>query len=408
MKSIYYRWYYGLLALIIFSLGTLVRFYRLDAIKGYYFDEVYHVPTAKMMAKHDQRAYEWHHGELTEEIQAGTYIDWLHPPLAKLLQATSMVIFGDNPWGWRFTSALMGSLLLLVIYIFARLLVPNKPWVAILALTLATIDSFAIAQSRIAMNDIHVTFFMTLGVLFYYLYRYHPLTKQWLLPLASCCGLAIASKWSGVFLLVFIAFWELLTNWLNRCKKIKKIISLGIFLACMSGAIYLLSYYQLFEKHNFAHFLELHQQIIAYQTRLDSTHPYASRAWEWPLGLKPVYLYLDPQTHQQLFNRPFYPSWFFALFSLLLGCCLSIAYAIGKKFPHCLLLFKAKFAIKRSRIRQLTFLLGAYFCFWIFWLFSPRIMFFYHYLPATPMIWLITALVVEIISNAYNKKELKQ
>ena len=55
----YYRWYYGLLALIIFSLGTLVRFYRLNAIKGYYFDEVYHVPTAKMMAKHDQRAYEW-------------------------------------------------------------------------------------------------------------------------------------------------------------------------------------------------------------------------------------------------------------------------------------------------------------------------------------------------------------
>lgn len=403
-----YRWYYGLLALVILFLGTLVRFYRLDAIKGYYFDEVYHVPTAKMIAHHDGRAYEWHHGELSEEIQSGCYIEWLHPPFAKLIQATSILFFGDNGWGWRAGSALMGSLLLLVIYIFARLLVPNKPWVAVLALTLATIDSFAIAQSRIAMNDIFVTFWMTLGVLFYYLYRYHPARQQWLLPLAICAGLAVSSKWSGVFLLVFIALWELTTNFIKKRKNLLKIIALGIFLACTSSATYLLSYYQLFEKHNFAHFLELHQQIIAYQTRLDSTHPYASRAWEWPLALKPVYLYLDQQTHQQLFNRPFYPSWFFALISLLLGCCLSIIYAINKKFPHCLPALKTKLAIKNSRMRQLTFLLGAYFCFWIFWLFSPRIMFFYHYLPATPMIWLITALVVEIISNAYNKKELKQ
>ena len=52
-----------------------------------------------------------------------------------------------------------------------------------------------------------------------------------------------------------------------------------------------------------------------------------------------------------------------------------------------------------KKIRDLSFLLLAYYCFWIFWCLSPRIMFFYHYLPASALIWVITAVIATIIKD---------
>ena len=38
---------------------------------------------------------------------------------------------------------------------------------------------------------------------------------------------------------------------------------------------------------------------------------------------------------------------------------------------------------------QLFLLLG-YFCLWLPWILSPRIMYFHHYLPALPCLWVLT------------------
>ena len=398
MKLTYCWWHYLLLALILLT-GIGLRFYQLDKIKDYYFDEVYHVPTAKMIAKYDQRAYEWHHSELRDEIQSGTFIDWLHPPLAKLFQAASILFFGDNSFAWRAASALFGSLLLILIYVLTRIICSEYHWAALLATGLAAIDGLSIAQSRIAMNDIFVTFFMTAGVLIYYLYLQENHAGRWLVPLALTCGLAISSKWSGIYLLVFIAIWEVGVEGIKRHRSVGKILGLGCFLASVSLLVYLLSYFQLFTTHPSKHFLKLHQQIFAYQLHLNATHPYQSKAWEWPLGLKPVYLYLDPQTNDQLFNRPFYPSWLVGLLGIIGSTILLGSYAwqwCQLKIPKNT---KCRPSWNPQKIRNLSFLLLAYYCFWIFWCFSPRIMFFYHYLPASALIWVIAAVIATIIKD---------
>ena len=75
----------------------------------------------------------------------------------------SILFFGDNSFAWRAASALFGSLLLILIYVLTRIICPEYHWAALLATGLAAIDGLSIAQSRIAMNDIFVTFFMTAG-----------------------------------------------------------------------------------------------------------------------------------------------------------------------------------------------------------------------------------------------------
>jgi dolichyl-phosphate-mannose--protein O-mannosyl transferase len=365
------------LVALILVVGAWLRLADLDYPEDYYFDEVYHVPTAKLMALGDGRAYEWWHSELTWERQTGAYIDWLHPPLAKLFQATSIVIFGDNPWGWRLASSVAGILLLLVVYLLARTMWPDNQMVAIIAILLGAVDGLAIAQSRIAMNDIFVTLFMTAAVLCYYSYQKNKTSAKWLILLALMTGGAIASKWSGVFLFLFFILWQ-------KGKGIK----LLIFLASSSMLIYFLSYSQLFLTHPLSHFFELHRQIWLYQTNLEATHPFSSKAWEWPLGLKPVYLYVSEDGKIQLWNRPFYLTWYLSLVGLVV--------AIGKVIFSKML---------REQRRKYAFLILAYFCFWAVWLWSPRIMFFYHYLPAVPMLWLITGGVMgEVIKDFFSKR----
>ena len=392
---------YPLLIAAVFLMGAYWRFHDLDAIKGYYFDEVYHVPTAKLIAVSDPRAYEWTHGELKDEIQTGTSIDWLHPPLAKLMQATSILFFGENEFGWRFASALMGTLLLPLVFLLTRVVCPDHKWAALLAMGLAAVDGLAIAQSRIAMNDIFVTFFMVSGVLAYLMFLREKRRRRWLVILALVCGCALASKWSGVFLLGFIGFWELATQRRRANWSWKSGMAFLVFLGTVSISIYLLSYFQLFANHGFKHFLELNKQITRYQTGLDATHPYSSRAWEWPLGLKPVYLHVDPETGQQVWNRPFYPTWFLAV--------AGVAGSVAAIFVVPVLQARRKKRLRKKahplQITQqsddLLYITTAYFFFWVFWCFSPRLMFFHHYLPASALLWVITPLLLTVIRDYY-------
>jgi dolichyl-phosphate-mannose--protein O-mannosyl transferase len=386
---------------LILALGIFLRFYNLSYPSGYYFDEVYHVPTARAIAKGDPRAYEWWHGELKDERQAGTYIDWLHPPLAKLLQAGTIIIFGDREFGWRAASAAAGSLLVLVVYLLARAsLSPKQKNFALLAAFLIAIDGLAIAQSRIAMNDIFVTLFMTLGVFFYLRHLQQQNQLHWLILLALACGASIASKWSGVFLIGFIGLWELSQS-LGHWRQLLTSTLMLVFLISASAFFYLLAYGQMFSQHNYAHFIELHNQIIRYQIGLDASHPFASAAWEWPLGTKPVYLYYDDVTKQEIWNRPFYPSWFFALATLVLALSLLLLDPIYRRHNYnCQPNHEVSPFFTTTAWGRLFFITLAYFCFWAPWLASPRIMFFYHYLPAVPLITIVAAMTTASLFRA--------
>lgn len=361
--------------ILITVIALLLRLWRLDVPNNYMFDEVYHVVSAEAYAKNDPAGYEWWH----KAPKPGTAYEWLHPPLAKLWQALGIVLFGDRAIGWRIFSALFGTLSIPMLYALTlRAFTDHR--MALLAAFLWSIDWLAFVQSRIAMNDIFLAFFVILAAFCMVSFlRAYP--KRWLfwgfLSTVSI-GLAVSTKWSGVYLVPIALFF---LNGKIICEsvftqKTYKILLINIFVLLVPLLLYLTSYGQWWlQGHTWVQFEELHQQIWWYQTNLKATHPYQSQAWMWPLGFRPVWIYVyhDLGSIGNIYATGNPLIWWAGLLSSLM------------------LLIKMWQSRWKSKAWLLGFFAAAYFVFWVPWLFSPRIMFLYHYLPALPFLYVLLA-----------------
>ncbi|MDA1079567.1 MAG: phospholipid carrier-dependent glycosyltransferase [bacterium] len=363
--------YYSPLLLLLVAFTFFTRLYRVHIPENYMFDEVYHAVTAKLIAHNDPRAYEWS----ARSDEPDTAIDWLHPPGAKLLQAGSIRLFGETSFAWRLSSVVFGTLVVLTTAWLAQALFQDKR-LALLAGFFAACDGLLLVQSRIAMNDIHVTFFILQSLLWYWKYRKEKIYRYFLAT-AVMAGFAIASKWSGVFVIGAIGVFEVLSLEIKQWKatnswKITRNLALLLILPL---TIYLASYGQMWlQGKPWSHFVELHRQIWAYQTTLTATHPYQSSAWQWFLNARPVWVAVEygENTRADIyaFGNPALFFW---------G---SIAVVLTA-----LLLLKNK----RKAPLPLVFVFISYLAVWTPWLSSPRVMFFYHYAPAVPLLAILLA-----------------
>ncbi len=462
MKLLIEKHYWALLGLII-AFAFLTRIYQVGRIQSYIFDEVYHAVTAKLISHNDPRAYEWWNAP----PEPNTAVDWLHPPLAKYTQAGAMLLFGETPFGWRISSVIFGTLVILATALLADELFHDKR-ISLLAAGLAATDGLLLVQSRIAMNDIHVTFFILLTLTMYLKYRRSESRVFFLFLAGLCAGLATASKWSGVFALGTILFFEAISvlqkifssittyrdeiylkkhltastmrssmGNIFRVARTPEVLRTNIntiithagrvllFLIFLPACIYILSYVHMFiqgkslvceedfaqqgscycEQTNswwvedlkkispqnsiqfealearggckrlISHFSELHKEIWWYQTSLKATHQYQSRPWQWFLDARPVWMYVEYKG-DKLGN--IYAQGNPILFWVGdLAILLSIAAIIKRVIDQ---------EGNTPKTWGLRFLLVSYFAVWIFWQFSPRIMFFYHYTPAVPLL----------------------
>lgn len=387
------------LLLLILAFAFVTRVYRIHEPDRYVFDEVYHAVTAKLIAQNDPRAYEWSN----PPPEPDTAVDWLHPPLAKLFQAISILAFGANTFGWRFSSLVFGVGVIWLVFMVAKTAFKNNS-LALLASLLASLDGLLLVQSRIAMNDIHVTFFILLSCYWYLDHfqqsyeskSYKVFSKKLLLSIVAS-GLALASKWSGLFALGAVGFGELVRLAMalaNRERSgvlaSKTLIQLPVLLVValiIPGIIYLLSYSQMFlQGKDFRHLIELHKQTWWYQTHLDATHPYQSRPWQWALDLRPVWFsvenYPDESRVANIYalGNPFL--FWGGLFAVLSG----IFYVTRKIIDS----LKSKTKLT-PEVMMILLLIVWYFIVWAPWFFSPRIMFFYHYAPAVPFLAILLA-----------------
>ncbi len=375
--------------ILLFALIT--RVWRLGFPPEYYFDEVYHAVTAKLILHNDPRAYEW----TNPPPEPNTAVDWLHPPFAKLTQAVGMKIFGENSFGWRISSAIFGTGTVIVTYFLAiELGLPTS--VALLAMGLLSLDGLALTTSRIAMNDAHVSFFFVLTAWLYQRWKKRPSEIRTLL-VAAAAGLAAASKWSGIFIsaiLVGDQLVDLVIKNKHWRQHLPAFLSLLGTLVILVPSIYLLSYSQMFAQgKTWDHFRELHRQIWWYQTNLKATHPYQSTPLQWVLDLRPVYTYAnydEPSKLQNMYmlGNPlvFWGGAVAALSSLVLA----LRFLRRRKLSTPL----------KLESEQYRFLLLAYLLPWVPWLASPRIMFFYHYLPAVPFLCLLLAGQLRLLSRS--------
>lgn len=374
--------------IIIFFFAAFTRFLNLGYPKIHVFDEVYHAFTAEQIVKWNPAAWEWWNPN-----PPGFAYEWTHPPLAKEFMALSILIFGDTSFAWRFFSALFGTGVIILIYLISFEIFKNRK-IAILASLIASLDGLLLVMSRIAMNDTYFLFFSLLAILFFLK------KKNFLMGIAL--GLAIASKWTGVFAIPIIGYFYVFKsikikqwNWLIYLiilpvfyLLVKKKFIFLLQLLIIPIIIYLLVYAPFFlQRHtppeqnssNFQTFIGLQQQMWWYHTNLKATHSYQSTPYDWIFDLRPVWLFVDYQKNSianiYTLDNPLIPwlglvSIFFLIFEF----------------------------IKKRSLPYLLIPLS-YLGFFILWFHSPRIMFNYHYLASTAFLTISIGVVLNKLLN---------
>lgn len=361
------------LLMILLATSFLFRTIRLNNPSTYIFDEVYHVPTIRAYSQNNPQAYEY----WQKAPEPNTAYDWLHPPLAKLFQAGSIKIFGDNSFAWRFPSAIFGTASIAALYFLALTIFKNQK-IALLSAAIFSFDGLQLTMSRITMNDIFLTTWLIFTLKFFYQFLTTKTKPQKYLYLTGLfTGLSLATKHSAFLLYPIFAFW-LLPKLIKSKSKLRFFLSLNLNLILLPLLIYLLSYTQFFlQGHTLEQFKQLHQQIYWYQTNLSATHDYQSKAWQWPLLIRPVWFHVKyfPNKIANIYNlgNP----------AILWGGLVAVFYTLAQKLT-----------------KKTTYLLISYFILFFPFVFSPRIMFFHHYLPT------LSILPIIISQAIYKQKKL--
>jgi dolichyl-phosphate-mannose-protein mannosyltransferase len=386
---------------LIIALGFFLRIYQVGLPPEYYFDEVYHPYTARQYLNGNKDAYLFAAKSPDKDVA----YEWVHPPTSKLIMAGFMGIFGENSFGWRIGSVLFGTGIIFMIYLITKKLFDNEN-IALLAAFFAATENLLITMSRIAMNDSYFILFLLLAIYTYLKYRTIFITTLFKEPRVNrsfikhtlifglALGLAIATKWSALYAIPFIAS-DLIINGLPLFLKRKpntkvllqsglKLIAYGILILIPLITVYLLSYGQFFLQGNtFNDFIETTKQIYMYHSRLVATHPFQSTPSQWIFSAQPVYMYfgrLSDEFVSAISNNGNY-----VLFIAGLVAIFYFAYLLGKKYQW-----------------QLMFVLLGYLWMFMPWAFSPRIMFFYHYTPAVPFLLIALSYFVWQLYTAKN------
>ncbi|KKR85862.1 MAG: Glycosyl transferase family 39 [Candidatus Curtissbacteria bacterium GW2011_GWA1_41_11] len=351
----------------VFSL--FLRLFRVTDPPRYYFDEVYHAVSAKAYADNNREAY----NPFSPAPKEGTAYDWLHPPFAKLIQAGSIKVFGDVPLGWRLPSVLFGTTIIPLTFFLSYLLF--GPIVAVFSATVIAFENLNFVMARITMNDVFLVFFMLCAFIFAVLYMRKKSFKNLFLT-SIFLGFALATKWPGIYAIATVFGFLLINDLRKRIINPKLIILLVV-----PPLMYLASYSQYFLLgYNFSDFIELHRQIWWYQNRHDLEHTYgttalfcvphgtkAEKTWcPWILDARGVYF-----SYEQNGEKAGY---IYALGNPLIfwAGIIAVSFVLGK-------------FLEEKRKEYALILLG-YFVFWVPWIFSPRLMFLYHYLPSLPFL----------------------
>lgn len=356
--------YFKALLVGILVFGFAVKLIRLSYPPKYYFDEVYHAFTAVRYLQSDKQTYDpW------AKPPKDVAFEWSHPPTAKLIMAGVMKVFGESSFGWRMGSVIFGTAAIGVSALFAFELF-GSVLVSLLVAFLLTFEGLIFAQSRIAMNDAYFICFAICSLLSYAVWRRKLAAKYFILS-GVFLGLAASTKWTAFYLfgIYFIdscrsLFWASPIEKRNRPFPWKLAIFSWVVLPVL---IYMISYIHYFSfGYTWAQFKELQRQMWAYHNNLKAQHSYQSKPWQWIFNLRPVWLHVEYDKSERIGN----------------------IYNLGNSVILLMGLVAVYWSIFQKRIHSWAewIITLCYFMLWLPWIFSPRIMLFYHYAPAVPFL----------------------
>lgn len=256
---------------LILLIGAILRLWNLSSPEDLVFDEVYYVNGANDYLADGV------------ETDSGKPEFIVHPPIGKWAIAAGISIFGDNPFGWRFSAALFGIFSILLIYLVALRLFDSQ-FIALLAAGLTVIDGLHLVMSRTALLDIFLMTFLLAAFL--------ALLHQRYLLTAICFGLALGTKWSAIYFIAAVFIYLLIT-------KRKALISF----VSVIPIIYLLSWSGWFlsdkgwsrdsSSNSFIALFNYHREILNFHTGLTTDHSYEASPWNWLLLGRPTSFFYE-------------------------------------------------------------------------------------------------------------------
>ena len=361
---------------------------------GTYFDEIYHARTA----------YELVHGL--------SIYEWTHPPLGKVIMSLGVRIFGMTPFGWRFMGALVGVLMLPLMYLLAMQLTKSSK-LSMIAMCLLALDSMHFTQTRIATIDSYAVFWIMLM----YFFMIRTVQMDWrqvslgrsLVPLGLCgvtMGMAIATKWIGAYAAVGLAallFWKLIAEIVRggalRREALRRSLWIVAFCLLFFVVIPLLIYYfsytgqlkyegvngfgDMLSAERVKRVVELQRSMFDYHAGLGGdTHYFRSPWYQWPVIWWPMWYYSGtaylPAGMISSISCMGNPAvWWTGLIALIF---ILVAAAWRRRAPKSWLIVLIGFASQ-----------------FLPWVLVPRSTFIYHYFASVPFIILCTALALDAL-----------
>ncbi|MGW9590013.1 dolichyl-phosphate-mannose--protein mannosyltransferase [Streptomyces chartreusis] len=351
--------------LLVTLLAGVLRFWNLGNPRKVIFDETYYAKDAWALV-HRGFEVDWDKNandlvlRLGDQVPIPTDASYVvHPPVGKYVIGLGELIFGFNPFGWRFMTALLGTLAVLMLCRIGRRIF-RSTFLGCLAGTLMAVDGLAFVMARTSLLDGVLMFFVLAAFGCLVIDRDRARERlaaalpvdadgrvrpdahvaetlrlgwrpyRWLAGLML--GLAIGTKWNGLYFLV--AFGLLTVLWDVGARRvagahhpytavIKRDLGLA-FVATVPVAIvtYIVSwtgwilsptdgsggYYRDWATANgrssswswlfpdwWLSLWHYEHQVYDFHVGLSSPHTYQSNPWSWIVAGRPVsYFYESP------------------------------------------------------------------------------------------------------------------
>jgi dolichyl-phosphate-mannose-protein mannosyltransferase len=350
--------------LLVTLMAGVMRFWNLGSPKAVIFDETYYAKDAWALV---HRGFEvnWDKNANDLVIQSGGHVKIpldaayvVHPPVGKYVIGLGELMFGFDPFGWRFMTAVLGTLSVLMLCRIGRRLF-RSTFLGCLAGTLLAVDGLAFVMSRTSLLDGVLSFFVlaAFGCLLIDRDRARARLaaalptdadgrirpdshiaqtlrlgwRPWRWTAGVLMGLAIGTKWNGLYVLA--AFCVMAVLWDAASRRVAGApfafaaalrhdtgitflatvpVAVAVYLASWTGWIlspadgsggYFRDWAATAGKGGHFTFLpdwlrslwHYEHEVYKFHVGLSSPHTYQSNPWSWIVDGRPVsYYYVSP------------------------------------------------------------------------------------------------------------------